>query len=140
MTPTENKTLVRDAMEQVLHQKRLSSVPEYFAPNYVYHVPGMEPIRGADNYRQFLASVFEAFPDMRHTIEDQIAEGDRVATRWTVTATHRGAFMGMAANGRKLTLEGMLFSRIVDGQVVEEWDCYDNVQLQQQLGAAPGGA
>ena len=92
-------------------------------------------LRG-DAYRQFLTSVVAAFPDGRWTIEDQVAEGDKVATRWTFIGTHQGEIMGFAPTGRQVRLSGMMMDHIVGGKIAEEWEEYDNIGMVQQLGAA----
>jgi len=79
-----------------------------------------------------------AFADSHYTIEEQLAEGDRVATRVTLRAVHsRGEFMGVPPNGGKIELSGMSIERIKDGRIAERWVNYDNVGLMQQLGLVP---
>jgi steroid delta-isomerase-like uncharacterized protein len=76
-----------------------------------------------------------AFPDSRISIESCIAEGDEVATRWTLTGTHQGVFQGIPPAGRLVKFTGIEFNRVVDGKLVEHWSMFDNVSLLQQIGA-----
>ena len=80
---------------------------------------------------------FTAFPDMHVTIEDQIAEGDKVASRLTVSGTHKGDFMGMAPTGKQMMITGIDIVHIKDGKAVERWGNLDDLGLMQQLGAIP---
>jgi predicted ester cyclase len=79
----------------------------------------------------------EAFPDIHFTIEDQIAEGDRVVTRWTARATHTGPFQGMPPTGRQVRMAATDVDRIANGKVVECWSQMDDLSLMQQLGVVP---
>ena len=78
-----------------------------------------------------------AFPDSQIVIESCIAEGDRVATRWTLTGTHRGEFMGIPPTGRSIKFEGIEFNRVLDKKIVEHRAIFDNIGLLQQVGAMP---
>jgi steroid delta-isomerase-like uncharacterized protein len=82
-----------------------------------------------------------AFPDMRVTIEDLVAEGDKVAARWSVTGTHRGELMGIPATGKRVTVTGIEINRFAGGKLVEHWESFDQLSMMQQLGVvpAPGG-
>ena len=78
-----------------------------------------------------------AFPDVHMEIEDQIAEGDRVATRWVASGTHEGDLMGISPTGNRVTVAGTTIDRIADGQIAETWDNYDALGMMQQVGAIP---
>jgi steroid delta-isomerase-like uncharacterized protein len=86
---------------------------------------------------QMTPAFFTAFPDMHWVVEDLIAEGDKVVSRYTVRATHRGDFMGVPATGKVVTYTGILISRFAGGKFVEEWESLDMLGLMQQLGAIP---
>jgi steroid delta-isomerase-like uncharacterized protein len=77
---------------------------------------------------------FDAFPDLNVTVEDEIAEGDKVVTRWTIRGTHKGDLEGMAPTGKQIVLQGITIHRIEGDKIVEEWERYDNLGLMQQLG------
>jgi steroid delta-isomerase-like uncharacterized protein len=78
-----------------------------------------------------------AFPDTRMTIEDEIAEGDKVVIRWTIRGTHKGEYMGIAPTGKEVTVTGISVYRIERGKIVEDWSNNDMLGMLQQLGAIP---
>ena len=90
----ENKAVVRRAYVDGLNRKDMGIIDEVFAPEYVAYFPGVPPVRGRDAMKELLAAFLAAFPDIVFTIEDQIAEGEKVATRWTAHGTHQGEFRG----------------------------------------------
>ena len=81
--------------------------------------------------------VRSAFPDMQATIEDMIAEGDKVAVRYTGTGTHKGELMGIPATGKQIAVTGIEIIRIAGGKMVERWEAFDNLSFMQQLGVIP---
>lgn len=129
---TENKTLVRRYVEECIGPGDMSLMDEFLAANYVWHTPSGDFDLQA--YKQFQPTVLAAFPDGYWTLEDMIAEGDRVASRLTFYGTHRGDFMGFPASGRQLRLGLMLVSRIAEGRIVEEWEIWDGAEMARQLG------
>ncbi len=113
-------------------------VDEIYAPDYVGHDPAMpEDVRGVDGAREFYSMYTSAFPDAEITIEDQLAEGDTVATRWTARGTHQGELMGVQPSGNRVEVMGVTISRIEGGKIVEEWDIYDALGMMQAIGAVP---
>src|SRR6266540_3704336 len=134
-----NKALIRRYVEEMFNRHDLTGLEEMLAPDYVYHVIGQD-IRGVEGYKGTVYPLFEAFPDVENVIQDEVAEGDRVAIRWRAHGTHEGEFMGVPATGRKVELAGITIERIVSDQRVEGWGVPDMVGLMQQLGAVPGGA
>ena len=122
-------------------QGKLDEALELVADDYVGHVPSLsEPIRGKDGFREFLNSFLTGFPDGTITIDAQIAEGEFVATRWTARGTHTGELMRMPPTGKQVTIEGLTYSRIVDGKTREAWVSWDTLSLRQQLGLVPEAA
>jgi len=94
-------------------------------------------IQGIDAYKQFLSMYLTASPDLHFTIEDQMAEGDKVVTRYTAGGTHLGPFMGIPPTGKQVTATGMSIIRVANGKIVEEWANGDDLGLLQQLGVNP---
>ncbi len=134
----QNKAIARRDLEEVWHNKNLSVVDEIYSSEYVRHDPAdPQEIRGIEGYKQLVTMYLNALPDTRFTIEDQIAEGDKVVTRWTARGTHKGDLMGIAPTGKQITVTGMGIQRIVGGKVVEEWANWDTMGLMQQLGVIP---
>ncbi len=134
----ENKALSRRFIEEVLNAGNLEVVDELVAEDHVHHDPAMpEEGHGRENVKEFASMYRSAFPDIHVQIEDQIAEGDKVATRWTGTGTHEGELMGINPTGNRVRVAGMTIERIADGQIAETWDNYDALGMMQQLGAIP---
>ena len=129
----------RRFFDEVFSEGRLELVDELFATEYVGHPSGNEePNRGPEGVREYVAGLRGAASDLKITIEDQVAEGDKVATRWTARGTHDGVLMGIAPTGRTLSVTGITIQHIRDGKVVEGWTNWDGMGLLQQLGAVPG--
>lgn len=129
-----NKQVVRRLIEETMNQGRLELVDELFSEMAVEHDPHQQA--AATPREAFVAAVEmfrSAFPDNRMIIEDQIAEGDRVATRWRMSGTHQGEFMGIAASGRSVEVGGIFYDRLENGQMQETWAQYDLFGLIQQL-------
>ena len=111
------------------------------APDVVFHgTAGDGELRGIDALKRFVAAYRAAFPDARSTVEDQIAEGDKVVTRWRARGTHRGALGPHAATGRGFAFEGVTIERIADGKIAEVWVSRDELGLLGQLGRLPEAA
>jgi steroid delta-isomerase-like uncharacterized protein len=132
----QNKHVVRRAIEEVYNQGNLDVVEELVSRDFVAHVAS-ENMYGPAGMKQFVASLREAFPDLRMTIDDQIAEGDRVVTRWTARGTHTGSFQGIPPTGKQGTITGIDIDRFAGGKAVECWTNADYLGLMQQLGAVP---
>jgi len=131
----ENKALARRAWETLADNPDV--LDEVYAPDVVWHEPDQE-IRGLEQAKQFVTTYETAFPDMNVTVEDVIAEGDKVVTRVTLRGTHQGETEEFGPpTGRQVELKGITISRIEGGKIVEDWDAYDNLSAMQQLGLAP---
>jgi steroid delta-isomerase-like uncharacterized protein len=138
----QNKAIFRRYFEEVLNTGDLTLVDELIAPNYVSHYPtGYDFGGGPDDVKQIVTMVRTAFPDVHFTVEDMIAEGNKVVGRWTFRGTHEGDFMGIPPTGRKAAVMGIAIYRIADGKIAEAWVAWDAMGLMQQLGAVtPGGS
>jgi predicted ester cyclase len=130
----ENKALARRSWESVDNPDLLDEV---YAPDVVWHNPEQE-VQGIEEAKQFISMVKTAFPDMSATVEDVIAEGDKVVTRVALRGTHQGETEEFGPpTGRQVEGFGLSLHRIEGGKIVEEWNSYDNLSLLQQLGLAP---
>jgi steroid delta-isomerase-like uncharacterized protein len=136
MSAEENKALARRELEEIFAAKgNLDAAEEIYALNYVSHQPaGAEDISGLGAIKQFAARVREAFPDMEITIEDQIAEGDKVVTRFTSRGTHQGELWGIPPTGREVEVRSVSTNRIEGGKIAEHWTSADQLGMMQQLG------
>ncbi len=131
----ENKALDRRVIEEGFNKGNLALLDELYA-DCAWYRPATVELKG-ETMKQFAASMLATFPDLRITIEDQVAEGDKVVTRWSGTGTHQGEFMGLAPTGKQVTTSGINISRIVEGKIVELREEWDAQGFFQQLGAAP---
>jgi predicted ester cyclase len=138
MSTQQNKNLFRRVMEEVFNQGNTSLVDELIAPDFVEHeeLPPGTPA-GPEGVKQLSTALRSAFPDFRATIDDIIAEGDKVVTRSTWSGTHKGEFMGIAPTGKSVSFGVIDIVRIAGGKFVEHWGQMDNVGLMQQLGVTP---
>jgi predicted ester cyclase len=136
MSAAENKALVRRVFEEGLNQNNARVIEEAIAATYVNHT-FPSPTAGAEGFKQVIDMFRSAFPDMRVTVEDAIAEGDKVATRGYFVGTHRGAFMGVAATGKPIRVGYADAWRVENGKLVENWVQMDILGLMQQIGAVP---
>jgi len=136
MSIEESKAIVRSYTE-LTNARDLDAAFAHFSPSVVDHAvrPGMPP--GIQGTRLFFNMMFTAFPDLRATIQDIIAEGDKVVDRMTCEGTHQGMFMGAPPTGRRVTWSFIDINRIVDGKVVEHWAEVDTMGIMQQLGLVP---
>jgi steroid delta-isomerase-like uncharacterized protein len=138
MSTVENKTIVRRLNDEVWSKGNLDAIEELVADDFVTTVIGApEQIRGTKGFREFVIMYRTAFPDLRLTTDEQIAEGETVVTRWTATGTHEGELMGIPATGKQATTAGVNFNRFAGGKLVEGWGLFDQLGLLQQLGAVP---
>ena len=116
----------------------LDKLDELVAADVVHHDPyDPHAAEGLEGLKKTIELNRTAFPDLHIMIEDQVAEGDRVATRWTTTMTHRGELGGVAPTGRRVTLTGITIERFEDGRVVESWRSMDTLGLLRTIGALP---
>jgi steroid delta-isomerase-like uncharacterized protein len=96
-----------------------------------------EQIRGRQGFREFVVMYRTAFPDLRITVDEQIAEGETVVTRWTASGRNEGELMGMPATGKQATTAGININRVAGGKLVQGWGLFDQLGLLQQIGAVP---
>lgn len=133
----QNKILDRRFFEEAWNRGNYDVIDELVASDFIGHSPPNDDIPGAEGLKQYISTLREAFPDVRLTVEDQIAEGDRVVTRWTARGTHRGEFQGIPPTGKRAQVTGVTISRVANGKFVEGWTNWDTLGLLQQLGAVP---
>lgn len=135
MSVEENKAIVRQYLEEAWNKKNLAVVDQVIAPNLIQHVRNVAP--GREGIKAFFGLNYGSFPDAHLTIEDMVGEGDKVAWRFSVRATHSGPFRGLPPTGKPFTLTGMAITRMREGQMVENWNETDDLGMLQQLGVIP---
>ncbi len=137
MSAEEMKALVRRAWDEVYNQRNLEFIDEVFVDDVIVHEPDRE-LHGTAELKQYNATYFDGFPDLTVSLDDVIAEGDKVVARWTFRGTHQGEVEGLGPpTGRSFELEGITIHRFEGEKVVEFWERYDNLSLLQQLGLFP---
>jgi steroid delta-isomerase-like uncharacterized protein len=138
MSAEQNKALARQLVEEVLNRGNMSLADEILAPNFVEHEelpPEIPPGREAP--KMMFTMLRSAFPDFKATIDDIVAEGDKVVIRQTWTGTHKGEFMGIPPTGKSISINVIDIIRIAEGQFVEHWGVMDQMAMMQQLGVIP---
>ena len=137
MTAESNK-LTMHRFTEFINSASEELANELISPNAIFHVPGrMEPMRGPGGYLAIIGMMRSGFPDIQWTLEEVIAEDERVAARFTMRGTHQGEFFGVPPTGKKIQVQAMNFYRLSNGQFVEETGQPDLLGLLQQIGAVP---
>ncbi len=137
MSIEENKGILRRFYEEI-GKGNLAIIDELIADDQVEHspfLPGQAP--GRQGTLELFTMIRAAFPDLHFTVEDMVAEGDKVVCRGTFGGTHKGEFMGIAATGKQMTVGVIEIVRIAGGKMVEHWNVVDNLSMMQQLGVVP---
>jgi steroid delta-isomerase-like uncharacterized protein len=137
MSTEDNKALMHRFFEEVFNQKNMAAIDEFITPNHVDHtLPPFLPTT-PEGTKRAISMYLAAFPDLHLTIEDMIAEGDKVVTRFTSRGTQKRAFMAIPPTGKQVTVSSIVIARIADGKIVEQWGLDDQMGMLQQLGVIP---
>ena len=134
------KEKARRLLEEAFGQGDTSVIDEVLHSDFVCYDPNSQAgeIRGADTFKGEIEYFRQAVPDLTYTVEDQLAEGDEVVTRWKASGTHQGEFFGVAPTGNRLEFTGIQIDRFDEsGKMIEEWPEYDLLGAMRQLGAIP---
>ncbi len=137
MSAEDNKALVRRWVEECYNPGNLALLDELFASDFVNHDPVRPDVRDLDGLKRLLSEQREALPDLLTTIEDLVADGDKVVKRFIFQGTQTGEILGIPPTGKRVTMTGMDMLRIADGKIAEIWWSYDALGLMQQLGLMP---
>jgi len=137
LSTEQHKALVRRFVDEVLNANNLDALGEVCSADCISHSLPPDWPQGVEALKEIMRSGYRVLPDLHYTIEDLIAEGDKVAVRFTRRGTHRGEFMGSAPSGRAVQWTGIDIFRIADGKLVENWSNFDQLGMMQQLGAIP---
>jgi steroid delta-isomerase-like uncharacterized protein len=133
----ENKKIARKLVEECWNKGRVEVVDELMSTGCRFHDPVFPSLTsGAENFKQHIRTCRSAFPDLKVTIEDMIAERNEVVVHWTTQGTHRGSFLGMPATEKSATVSGTEIHRIEKGKIVELWADWNLLSLMEQLGLA----
>ena len=139
MSAEENKKMARRFMEEAFGQGKPELVDDLLDPDFVRYDPYIEAgeVRGVETVKENIVWFRNVFPDLTCTIDDQLAEGEKVVSRWTVRGTHQGEFFGVPATGERIEMRGIQIDRFEEGKLVEERAEFDLLGALQQLGAVP---
>ena len=138
MAQSENVTAIENAVAQ-MNSGNLEGYLEVYSDDLTLH--GYPPeVQGKEGVSAFYAAFAKAFPDIQLSVDDAMADGDKVAIRYSFTGTHRDEFMGVPASGNKVEVDGQSFFRFVDGRIAERWQSLDVFSLMTQIGAIPAPA
>jgi len=144
MSLESNKAVVRRAYEVGMNNRDWKVLDEVFHPDYIVRYPGLPPIHGRQAAMEALKAFLDAFPDIQFVVEDQLAEGNKVTTRWSGKGTHLGEYRGFPASAKVIAPTGrpVEFSAndiylIENGRIMEEWNTLETLVLLHQIGAVP---
>ena len=141
MSTEDNKAAVRRGFEEGWNQGKVAVFDELSAPNFLYHDPTWPDVRTREDFKRYVTAVRSAYPDIHFTIEDVIAEGEQVVTRYMWRGTNTGDLvtptMHRPATGKHVTVKGISISRFAGGMQVELWNQGDYLGLYRQLGLIP---
>jgi predicted ester cyclase len=133
----ENKALVSRWIDEVWNQGKLATIDEIFDPSFTFNYAFPGVTADLEGYKMTVTAFRNAFQEMHITCEEMIAEGDKVAVRWSGRSVHKGEFMGIAPTGKQISSSGLCIDRIVGGKVAEEFMIMDMFSIMQQLGVVP---
>jgi steroid delta-isomerase-like uncharacterized protein len=137
MSTQDNKVIAHRIFEEVGSQGNFAVIDEAISPNFVYRTSAFPEFHGPGGFKEFFTEHRKTFPDLHYTVEDVVAEGDKVVARWTASGTHPGNMMGIAPTGKLVKAPGITIFRFAHGHIVEGRTVWDALALLQQLGVVP---
>lgn len=136
--PTDNKSLVRRLYDEVWNMRKLAVIRELISPSHAAQVTdATDPGIGPEAYTRKVIELVTAFPDLKFTLLDMIAEDDKVVVYWNISGTHQGEFRGIAPTGKTISVDGITIHQLANGKVMDSYVSWDMWGLMQQLGAVP---
>jgi len=134
----ENKAIARRLYEEVWNKRRLELVDEIISPSHALHDSNaLGSSIGPEAYKRTVARFITGFPDLRFSIEDAVAENEKLVVAWTISGTHEGEFMGISATHKKVSVDGITINHIVKGKIMDSYVSWDALGMFRQLGVAP---
>jgi steroid delta-isomerase-like uncharacterized protein len=137
MTPSENKEIIRAFVDEVINQGKLDRADDLVAQDFIELDPLPGQRQGREGLKEIIGVIRTAFPDIHWVMEEMVAEGELVFSRFTWSGAHRGAFLGIPATGRRVNVPGMVLDRLVAGRMAESRILMNTMALMQQLGVIP---
>ncbi len=138
MSAEESKATMRRYLDVFEQGNNLDILDELLAPDYINHTPATPDLpTGPEGVKGVVTMFRSAMPDLRVIVQDMIAEGDKVATRYTLEGTHRGELFGVPPTGQRLSIKSISVERVLEGKIREHWRVTDSLDMMQQLGVVP---
>lgn len=137
MSTVQGKSIIRHIFDEAFNQGNLSVVDQLVAPNGISHQLSWGMPANRMGLKQLIAMFRTAFPDLLCTVEDEIIQGDKIAARWTIRGTHTGLFLGNSPTSKSISVKGLIYARIENNQVSENYILIDQMGILQQLGLVP---
>jgi len=138
VSESENVSVIARFLEEVINQGRLEQADELVAVDFVELDPLPGQRQGREGLKEVIGMLRAAFPDIHWAVEETVASGDKVVTRFTWTGTHRGTFLGVPASGRSVSVKGVVIDRLAAGKMADSRILMDNFSMMQQLAVIPG--
>ncbi len=136
--PPDNKAIIRRLYEEVWNKRKLEVISEIISPSHALHAPNISGSSiGPEAYKRQLLLFLAGYSDLHFTIEDSIAENDKVVACWIFSGTHRGDFMGIPATNKKVCVDGMTVHHLAGGKIMDSYANWDALGMMQQLGVVP---
>ena len=133
-----NKALIRRLYEEVWNHRKFEVINEIISPSHALQAPNVSGSAvGPEAYKRQVTLFLAGYPDLRFTIEDTVAENDKVVACWTFSGTHKGDFMGVPPTNKKISVDGMTIHHIANGKIMDSYSNWDALGMMQQLGAVP---
>ena len=136
-TSENNKAVIRKFLEEVINQNRMDRATDLVVEDFVELDPLPGQRQGREGLKEVLGLMRAAFPDIHWAVEEMVAEGDKVVTRFTWTGTHRGSFMGIPATGKSVSVKGVVIDQLEGGKMSNSRILMDSLGMLQQLGVVP---
>ena len=134
----DNKAIVRRLYQEVWNKRKFEVMSEIISPSHALQAPNISGSSiGPEAYKRQVLSFLAGYPDLRWTIEDTIAERDKVVACWTISGTHKGDYMGIPATNKKVSVDGITVHHIANGKIMDSYSNWDALGLMRQLGAVP---
>ena len=137
MSVEQNKSIVRRWVEEGWNKGNLTVIDQLYTPNFVQHEPPPATVNSSEALKHYVSTYLAAFPDLHFSIDDLVAEGNKVVWRFTASGTHKNPFMSIPPSGKSATITGMVIFRLENSRIAETWVNIDALGLLQQLGAIP---
>jgi steroid delta-isomerase-like uncharacterized protein len=133
-----NKAIVHRLYEEVWNRRKLEVIKEIISPSHALQAPNMSGSSiGPEAYKRNVLAFLAGFPDLRWSIEDTIAEKDKVVACWTISGTHKGDYLGILATNKKVSVEGITIHNVAGGKIMDSYSNWDVLGMMQQLGVVP---